>query len=217
VSTLELPRAVLFDWDSTLVDNWAGITSAVNAALTAFDHAPWSEAEVRARAKKSARDTFPELFGENADAALEIFYRTFAVDHVEKLRALPGAADLLVALGDAGVPMGVVSNKAGDFLRAEAAKLGWTDLFVKIIGATDAPRDKPAPDPIFLVLAAAGIPAGDDVWYVGDSVVDMECAHASGCRAVLVRTSVVDEAALRAWPPHHDFSDCLEIKAAIFD
>ena len=30
-----MPRAVLFDWDNTLVDNWATITEALNAARAA--------------------------------------------------------------------------------------------------------------------------------------------------------------------------------------
>src|ERR1041385_4345016 len=30
------PRVLLYDWDNTLVDGWAGITAALNAAFTAF-------------------------------------------------------------------------------------------------------------------------------------------------------------------------------------
>src|SRR4029079_2421978 len=39
---LRPPRAVLFDWDNTLVDNWATITEAFNATLTAMGHRPWT-------------------------------------------------------------------------------------------------------------------------------------------------------------------------------
>ena len=53
---LRRPGAVLFDWDSTLVDNWGAIARALNATLVAMGHAPWSEDEVRRRATASARD-----------------------------------------------------------------------------------------------------------------------------------------------------------------
>ncbi len=32
------PSVLLYDWDNTLVDGWAGITAALNAAFTAFGH-----------------------------------------------------------------------------------------------------------------------------------------------------------------------------------
>ena len=34
---LPAPKAILFDWDNTLVDNWATIADALNVALTARD------------------------------------------------------------------------------------------------------------------------------------------------------------------------------------
>ena len=34
-TALTRPRALLFDWDSTLVDNWRSIETALNATLVA--------------------------------------------------------------------------------------------------------------------------------------------------------------------------------------
>src|SRR3546814_15590471 len=79
-----------------------------------------------------------------------------------------------------------ICNKSGSYLRREAAHLGWDRYFHRIVGATDAPRDKPAPDPVYMALEGTGIAAGPDVWFVGDSAVDLACAHAAGCTAVLV-------------------------------
>ena len=36
VAGLPRPRAILFDWDNTLVDNWETIRLALNTALTAI-------------------------------------------------------------------------------------------------------------------------------------------------------------------------------------
>ena len=45
VTALTRPKAVLFDWDNTLVDSWAVIHAALNETLTAMDHPNWTRAE----------------------------------------------------------------------------------------------------------------------------------------------------------------------------
>lgn len=185
-SDLPPPRAVLFDWDNTLVDNWASIHDALNVTLAAMGHEPWTKDEVKARVRASARDSFPKMFGARWEEAAEIFYSRFATAHLETLQTLSGADALIRSLAAGPLYIGVVSNKHGDLLRKEAAALGWTSLFGRIVGADDAQADKPAPDPIFLALRDSDIPAGRHVWYVGDAAIDLECAVKAGCVAVLI-------------------------------
>ena len=73
-SKLPFPAAVIFDWDSTLIDNWKAIRLSINATLAEMGHQKWTEDETRRRAKSSARDAFPGLFGEKAEQALKFFY-----------------------------------------------------------------------------------------------------------------------------------------------
>lgn len=195
------PRAVIFDWDNTLVDTWPTITHCYNAVFTAFGMEPWTEQETRARAHGSLRDTFPVLFGDRWQEAREVFYGSFAACHLETLRPLDGAAELLRDLVDRGVYLAVVSNKVGDPLRLEVGHLGWTGLFAKVVGATDAPRDKPAPDPVTIALSDADLRPGDAVWFIGDTVVDLQCAHATGCVPVLVRAEAPAPGEFSAYPP----------------
>jgi phosphoglycolate phosphatase len=133
---LPTPRAVIFDWDSTLVDNWGAITRALERTFTIMGQVPWTEMEVRARAKKSLRDTFPGLFGDRAEEATREFYAGFEAVHLETLIILEGASDLLDGLATRGIPTAVVSNKSGGYLRREAAHLGWDRYFHRIVGAT---------------------------------------------------------------------------------
>src|SRR3546814_15125261 len=92
-------------------------------------HAPWNEDQVRARAKKSLRDTFPTLFGSRSDEATRMFYSGFEVVHLETLKALEGATEILERLAALGIPTAVVSNKSGSYLRREAAHTGWERYF----------------------------------------------------------------------------------------
>lgn len=211
------PSAILFDWDSTLVDNWPGVTVAMNAALTAFELATWTETEMRTRAKRSMRESFPEIFGPGWEKARDIFYATFEERHLDGLRALPGAEELLIELQDLSITLGVVSNKNGDFLRAEAESLGWAGYFHRIVGATDAAQDKPARDPVDLVLAESGHVPGERVWFVGDSLVDLQCGLASGCIPVLVGNDPISEEDLTKWPPKFHFPGCEEMRLSLTD
>jgi phosphoglycolate phosphatase len=106
---------------------------------------------------------------------------------MELLEALPGAEALLAALAERGIYQGVVSNKRGPFLRKEADHLDWNRFFGRVVGAGDAARDKPAPEPVLMALEGGPVPPGSDVWFVGDTDIDMICARDSGCVPLLIR------------------------------
>ncbi len=181
------PRAILFDWDNTLVDNWQVICDSMNDALAAMGHPVWTLVETKARVRASLRDSFPRMFGDRWPEAREIYFRSFASRHLAALWPMPGADALLRDLGRRGIYLAVVSNKTGRFLRAEADQLGWSQMFGSLVGAGDCPRDKPARDPVDLALAPTGRGPDGSVWFVGDTHIDMTCALGSGCRPVLLR------------------------------
>jgi phosphoglycolate phosphatase len=187
------PAAVLFDWDNTLVDSWAVIHAALNETFTAMDQPVWTREETEARVRGSLRDTFPDMFAGRWQVAERIFYDVFGRMHLEQLTPLPGAAELLRELNDAGIYLGVVSNKRGNFLRLEAEHLGWQTHFKRLAGAGDCARDKPHRDHVDHALGLGtenpGPVAGRDVWFVGDADIDMLCAKNAGCHAVLIRPS----------------------------
>ncbi|MBI3505805.1 MAG: HAD family hydrolase [Proteobacteria bacterium] len=207
------PHAILFDWDNTLVDNWGSVRAAINAALVAFGKAPWSVAETRLRVRRSLRETFPEMFGEDWPRARDIFYKTFEAEHLATLRAIDGAGAAIAELARA-IPLGVVSNKQGVLLRREADALGWTGHFRSLVGATDAARDKPDPAPVRLALSGIKLPQNPTIWFIGDTALDMHTAHASGCVPVLFGKDEPDQASLGRHPPAfgvQTYSDLLDM------
>ncbi len=208
---IQRPSAVLFDWDNTLVDSWAVIHAALNETFSVMDHPSWTRAETEARVRGSLRDTFPDMFGARWQDAEKVFYDAFGRMHLERLTPLPGAAELLRTLSDAGLYLGVVSNKRGSFLRLEAEHLGWQAHFKRLAGAGDCARDKPHRDHVDHALglgtASPGPAAGRDVWFVGDADVDMLCAKNAGCHGVLVRPSAPTAGEFDAAAPDLYFSD----------
>ncbi len=205
------PRAILFDWDNTLVDTWPVIHASLADVFQAMGHAPWSLQQVRDNVRHSLRDSFPTLFGARWEEARDIFYDAFERRHLEALVALPGADALLDAFAGEGLALGVVSNKTGRYLRREADHLGWRAHFRALVGAGDAPRDKPSAEAVHKALADMAIaepPAPETVWFVGDSNVDMEIAHATGCLPVLVRPDAGPAGEFDRHPPRLHLPDC---------
>ena len=212
---MKQPRAILFDWDNTLVNTWPTITECYRDTFTALGQTPWTTEEVQARAHGSLRDHFPKLFGERAGEAERVFYETFRRIHLDRLEPLPGAADLLERCHDAGCYIGVVSNKVGDNLRVELAHLGWGKWIRKAVGARDAKRDKPAPDPIYMALDGTGIAPDHDVWMVGDTPADLKCAHAAGVLPVLFGGNGELTELLREHPPRLHAANCHALAALL--
>ncbi len=211
----DFPKAIVFDWDNTLVNTWPVITEALNEAREAFGLATWTEAE--ARVKSSARalsETFPEWFGANWEKARDIFYARFAAVHCQRLAVMADAEELLFFLHEQKIPLFVVSNKKGPYLRAEADYLNWSRFFVAIVGADDASSNKPSREPVDKALAALSL-RGDDssIWFVGDTYADVECALRAGCTPVLLH----DYTAAEQFGIKMFFSDCHTMKTALYN
>ncbi|MGH6930806.1 MAG: HAD family hydrolase [Dongiaceae bacterium] len=205
---LARPKAILFDWDSTLADNWQAIHAAMNATLSAMGHATWTIEQSRQRIKSSLRDGFPTIFGENWRQAMTIYRDAYTASHLEHLREMPGAGAMLAALHGSGLYLGVVSNKIGKYLRLEAGHLGWTGYFGRLVGAHDAQEDKPAVAPVELALEGSGMARGVEIWFVGDTDLDMRCAINAGCTPVLMRMPPLSDGEFEHAMPACHVRDC---------
>lgn len=208
---LPLPKAVIFDWDDTVVDNWPLSVEAFNAMMRHMGHDEWdAETQLRRRGA-SAKDLLSELFGSRWEDASKFFYDYFVPRSQESFRLHDNIEDLLQSLSDAGVYLAIVSNKRGPALRQDVERSGFGKYFSAIVGAGDAAADKPDPAPVLKALEGSGIAPGPDVWFLGDSHIDMICAINSGCTPVLIETKVPPEDLLTANPPRQRFKKHLHI------
>lgn len=216
---LPRPMAVLYDWDNTLADNWGAIVAAMNHTLAKFGLGTWGDDEARQRIKASLRDAFPQLFGDAWEDARQVYYAHFAAHHLDHLKPTHGAEALLDAVAASGAYQAVVSNKTGRYLRAEVEALGWSGRFGAIVGANDAVRDKPDPAPVALALAPTNIQPKENVWFIGDNDIDMQCAHQSGLTGILIASPEHRQAAAALavveFPPAVTFSSCAALSVLV--
>ena len=207
-----LPKAIIFDWDSTLVDNWQSIANALNATLIEMGKTPWTTTQVRQNSKNSARDAFPRIFGDQWKDALDFFYKAFRELHLTGIKPLPGAEHLLQFLREEQIYSGIISNKNGAFLRNEIKKLDWDKYFDNVLGATDLDVDKPSKEIIEALLKQTEIPPSKSVWFIGDAIVDLECAYMANCTPILVETGLITKEEANEWPPYKIFPSCVEVR-----
>lgn len=181
-----LPKAVLFDWDNTLVDSWRRTYDVLNKTLDYYGRPSLTEIQFLQRPQVSLKDSFPEMFGDDWHEAERIYYRLYEELHLKLLLPLPGVEKLLARLKENNVCMAVVSNKNGNFLRKEVEFLNWRSYFVRVVGSGDVASDKPSPLPAKLALASVGVAPSKDVLFVGDSTIDIQCARNSGCSPIII-------------------------------
>jgi phosphoglycolate phosphatase-like HAD superfamily hydrolase len=92
-------------------------------------------------------------------------------------------------------------------------RLNLAGVFETAWYSDDVARSKPDPEALLLALDDLGVAAADTV-YVGDTLVDMEMAHAAGASFAAVGTTMSPEAFRaagvdRVWPGVGDWADDL--------
>lgn len=212
---LPVPRAILFDWDGTLVDAWKAIIASYNITRIAMGMDPWDEDTARQNIRKSWRDAFPEVFGDRAEEAGKIYRDQYGSINSQYIDPMPGAFELLAELHVANIYLGVVSNKSGPYLRREIQYFNWENYFSQVVGAGDSAHDKPHSDPVHMALAGSDIAPGPDVWFVGDTGLDMQTAHQAGITPILVNAHHLKPGELDAWPPAAIFEDLAALHRAL--
>jgi len=105
--------------------------------------------------------------------------------------------DIVRELKAKGVKVGIASGNHTDSIRRILSDIGESGPFDFICGRDAAPRSKPAPDQLLLLVEKAGVNK-EDVLFVGDSSHDIHSAKAAGIFLFLVRPdSSFDAARLR--------------------
>lgn len=184
-----MSRAVIFDLDGTLIDSAPDIHAAANRLMTRQGFAPFAPEETR----RFIGNGVPHFItcclkarGKVGDAALRArLVKEFIVDYetaVTLTRVYPGAAVALVALGAAGMALGLCTNKPQGPTRAILAHLGLDAHFPVVIGGDSLTVRKPDPAPLHATVAALG---ARDVLFVGDSEIDAETAARAGVPFIL--------------------------------
>ncbi|RZI46020.1 HAD family hydrolase [Rickettsiales endosymbiont of Peranema trichophorum] len=181
---LQYPKAVIFDWDNTLVNTLDLITETLKRVWKEFKG---TDFEVQYFSNsRSWKDVFPEVFGDRYIEASARFYYHYQMLQDGRVEPLEGAVTFLEQLNRDQRLIAIVSNKQRILLDEEMKYLRWYNYFDSIMGSGDVREDKPSPLPAIKTMELLRIQNPADVWFVGDSMVDVECARRSGCIPIYI-------------------------------
>jgi phosphoglycolate phosphatase len=194
-------RAVVFDFDGTLVDSYPAITASVNHVRGLYGLPPLSVSEVCRHVGRGA-DYLLKLTVPQGEVAANV--AAYRAHHPSVVRSgtqfLPGALESLRSLKQQGKHLGICSNKPSAFTRELVAYLEIAVYLDVILGPEDVARPKPAPDMLLLAIQRLHL-TPDEVLYVGDMTVDIETARGAGVTVWVVPTGSEERDALvRARP-----------------
>ncbi len=187
------PFGAIFDWDGVIIDSgklheqsWRRLAAELGKSI-----AP--DSFIRGFGMKSAR-IIEEIHGWAKDPAeiarltnrKEALYREIVGR--SEIAALPGAAEWLARLREAGVPCAVASSTQRLNIDAVLARIGLQEAFCAIVSAEDVVHGKPHPE-VFLKAAERLRIAPDRCVVFEDAHVGIEAGHAAGMKVVAVTTT----------------------------
>jgi beta-phosphoglucomutase-like phosphatase (HAD superfamily) len=191
-------KAILFDWDGTLVDS-LGAFHRANATVLASFGLPFDELLYRRHYVPDWRLMYLRLGvpGDRLDEANELWHATFATG--ADVIAFDGVAAALGRLRDAGKQLGIVTAGDRAIVGPQLERTGLAELLTTRVFGDDLAVHKPDPAPLRRALELLDLAdRPEEVAYVGDAPTDMEMARSVGVRAVGIRSVIGDPDELRA-------------------
>jgi phosphoglycolate phosphatase len=177
---------VLFDLDGTLIDSATDLARAAEAMRAARGLPPVPIADYRAHAGSGARgmlavafDITPENPGYGA--LRDEFVEAYTARMFDYTVPFDGVPALIQALDVAGLPWGIVTNKAERLALALARAMPLLAGARAIVGGDTTPHAKPHPAPLLEAARRIGVDPARCL-YAGDDERDMRAGRAAGMR-----------------------------------
>ena len=182
---VDLPKAVLFDIDGTILDANLSIRDTMNRVLSERGQPTFTKDELgrlignplrtilaqKCKDPKVVEEMVPryrQAYGESGWLLADLF---------------PGIQDLLLRLRGNGVATGIVSSKGQRESEVLLADFGIPGLFDCVVGDDDVRPLKPDPAPMLHACHLLDVPPNETVM-VGDTRFDILSGKAAGLQAV---------------------------------
>lgn len=197
---------IVLDMAGTTVSDDGVVETAFQRAAErtgVADRMPWDDAlaHVRATMGQSKIEVFTHLAGgdraaaERATAAFEGAYAEIVAE--QGVTEIPGAADAIQGLKDAGLRVVLTTGFAPVTRDALIDGLGWRGLIDLALSPVDAGRGRPAPDLVLAALIRTQTSSVAAVAVAGDTISDVESGRRAGAGLVAgVLTGAHDARAL---------------------
>jgi phosphoglycolate phosphatase len=185
------PRGILFDLDGTLVDTSRDISSNINRAFESMGYPQLPHATILSHVGNGAHYLVEKCLQINqpqiqvdetlVTAIWEKFRNFYRVHVVDEAQPYAGVVEFLEMEQR---PMGVVSNKPEEMVKAVLKELGLIQHFKFTWGRDSLPVSKPDPQVIRYGIHELGIETPGHVCMLGDNPVDTIAAKGAGAISI---------------------------------
>ena len=196
-------KAVIFDFDGTIADTLEAIGEAVNTTMQSYGYPSHSLADIRSFINNGARELVRRAMPKQLqideallDRVYADYHREYGKTYLHTKIAYDGIPELIRDLHNAGVRVGVLSNKQHEYVVNLSKQVLPKGCFDAAQGVVPEQPTKPHPYLSELVAAHLGISPCECVM-VGDSDVDILTAKNAGMTHVGVSWGYRDEETLR--------------------
>lgn len=192
-------RAVVFDFDGTLVNSLPLVLASIAHALEPFGRRPTMEIFAKLGGPP---ERFLPLLLDDPNHVPEALARMDRYHHANNhlLELFSGVAAMLEALHRAGVKIGVWTGRDRESTELLVRSLGLEGRFDIILCGDDLATHKPDPEGMRTILQRLEL-APAEVIFVGDADVDVLGGHGCGVDTILIKHAreIADDVVHRAW------------------
>ncbi|MCL2518158.1 MAG: HAD family hydrolase [Oscillospiraceae bacterium] len=185
-------KSIIFDFDYTLADATEGIVEAFYYGFDVMNLSRCEVNEIKTTVGLPLPAAFTQLTGIADRDTIETFREHFRIKADEVMTAktilFQGVVSVLEMLKARGIKTGVVTNKFRYRIDEVLKMYGISHLIDIVIGYEDVQNPKPAPD----ALLKAGEILGNEILYIGDSLIDAESANRAGIDFIAVTTGTTE-------------------------
>jgi N-acetyl-D-muramate 6-phosphate phosphatase len=208
---VKAPPVLLFDLDGTLIDSAPDLAGAANDLRAAHGLPPLPHTALRPMVGSGARGMVGIAFGSvpgdaRFDGLKDAFLARYADRLLQDTQVFAAMQPVLDALDHAGLPWGIVTNKAMRFTAPLVDGLGLSQRARVVIAGDTTPHAKPHPAPLLEAARRMGV-APQTCAYIGDDHRDMVAGRAAGMATLAAAWGYLGQAEpIEAWGADHVLS-----------
>ena len=213
-------KAIIFDFDGTLVDTLDDLKDAINEALLINGYErQYTYEETKSLIGMGTKVlcqraiSYIEHTNEDVEKVFSDFSKIYRKIQCNKTHLFPHVQMTLNELKIKGIKLAILSNKVEENTLKIADNLFKKDTFDQIIGQRKEFPLKPDPTSLKYLISLLNV-SNNEVLYVGDSDTDMKTADNLKLKKVAVTYGYRDQEVLKTYQPNYlidDFSKIMEI------
>ena len=209
-------KAILFDFDGTLVDASEAIIQTFNSVMDRFGLRPWTHSRITEGIGRPLaalfKDIRPDWSPLQLQEMLKAYEQLAREEDPKAVRLKPHVRRTLTSLSES-VQMGVVTSRRGRGARSILRHFELEEHFSAIVGIESVEKPKPDAQPLRLALELLGV-SPEEALMVGDTLDDVRSARNAGVKSAAVTTGHQAMSTLLTAEPDyiiHDLSELMQL------